>query len=161
EALRAIGMRATCNAGGAGKWRDEYTALFAGADVVVIPDNDDPGRKHAKSVARSLQNTAVRVRMLELPGLPPSADVSDSLAAGGTRERLDELIAHAAEWRPQQELDDRRQQLVGRKTSELVCLATIKPAATDWLWQNRIPRGAQTISTGAPGVGKSQQQCEI
>jgi putative DNA primase/helicase len=48
-----------------------------------------------------------------------------------------------------------------RKSSELVSLATIKPVATDWLWLHRIPRGAQTISTGWPGVGKSQQQCDI
>jgi hypothetical protein len=48
-----------------------------------------------------------------------------------------------------------------RKSSELVSLATIKPIATDWLWLQRIPRGAQTISTGWPGVGKSQQQCDI
>jgi putative DNA primase/helicase len=42
-----------------------------------------------------------------------------------------------------------------------VRLATIKAEATDWLWHHRIPRGAQTISTGWPGVGKSQQQCDI
>src|SRR6185437_7612556 len=36
-----------------------------------------------------------------------------------------------------------------------------RPEATDWLWHHRIPRGAQTISTGWPGVGKSQQQCDI
>jgi hypothetical protein len=47
------------------------------------------------------------------------------------------------------------------KSSELVSLATVKPEATDWLWHHRIPRGAQTISTGWPGVGKSQQQCDL
>jgi hypothetical protein len=49
----------------------------------------------------------------------------------------------------------------GGKTSMLVALWTIKPRATDWLWRNRIPRGAQTINTGLPGTGKSQQLIDI
>src|SRR5262245_32015980 len=44
-----------------------------------------------------------------------------------------------------------------RKSSPLIALSTIRPLATDWLWCNRIPRGAQIINTGFPGVGKSQQ----
>jgi hypothetical protein len=47
-----------------------------------------------------------------------------------------------------------------RKTSELVCFSTVRPTATDWLWHHRIPRGAQTINTGHPGTGKSQQLCD-
>src|SRR5262249_13791853 len=74
EALRANGITATCNPGGASKWRDEYSAHFAGADVVVIPDNDEAGRKHAQHVAESLAKVTARVRLLELPGLPPAGD---------------------------------------------------------------------------------------
>jgi hypothetical protein len=48
-----------------------------------------------------------------------------------------------------------------KKSSSLLALSTVKPLATDWLWQNRIPRGAQTINTGLPGTGKSQQLCDI
>jgi AAA domain len=44
-----------------------------------------------------------------------------------------------------------------KKESVLVTLSTIKPRATDWIWVNRIPRGALTINTGQPGTGKSQQ----
>ena len=47
------------------------------------------------------------------------------------------------------------------KSSKLLPLSTIKPRATDWLWNNRIPRGAQTINTGLPGTGKSQQLIDI
>jgi hypothetical protein len=47
------------------------------------------------------------------------------------------------------------------KTSTFVSLSTISPLATDWLWPNRIPRGAQTINTGLPGTGKSQQLIDV
>lgn len=80
---------ATTNAGGAGKWRDEYGEYLRGRSVVVLPDNDEPGREHAAKVARSLQGVAAGVRVLELPNLPPKGDVSDWLDAGGL---VDELL---------------------------------------------------------------------
>ena len=98
ETLQGIGITATCNPGGASKWRGEYSVHFGGADVVIIPDNDDPGRKHAESVAKSLCKFAARVRILELPGLPPAGDVSDWLAEGHTREELDALIEQSKPW---------------------------------------------------------------
>src|SRR5207249_4831007 len=36
--------------------------------------------------------TGVEVKIVELPGLPPKGDVSDWIAAGGTREQLEALI---------------------------------------------------------------------
>jgi RecA-family ATPase len=51
--------------------------------------------------------------------------------------------------------------LVRGKTSKLVALSTVAPRAIDWLWNKRIPRGAQTINTGLPGTGKSQQLIDI
>jgi putative DNA primase/helicase len=48
-----------------------------------------------------------------------------------------------------------------QKSSKLLQLSTIKPLATDWLWRNRIPRGAPTINTGLPGTGKSQQLLDV
>jgi putative DNA primase/helicase len=65
--LGRIGVVATCNAGGAGKWRAAHAAFLKGADVIVVPDNDAPGEEHACKVAESLQGIARRVRVLEFP----------------------------------------------------------------------------------------------
>jgi hypothetical protein len=100
HAARALGFAATCNAGGAGKWPAELTPHFAGADVVLIPDNDEPGRAHVNLVGHSLRSTAKRVRVVTLPGLEPKGDLSDWVAAGGTREQLLALIAVAPDWVP-------------------------------------------------------------
>lgn len=51
ENLRALGIPATCNPMGAGKWPEDFSQFFAGARVVVIPDNDESGRKHARRSA--------------------------------------------------------------------------------------------------------------
>ncbi len=101
DRLHALGITATTNAGGAGKWRGHgYEKFFTGARVCVIPDNDTPGRKHGEEVAQSLDGIATEIRILDLPNLPPKGDVSDWLDAGGTRENLLGLIDAAPKWTP-------------------------------------------------------------
>jgi hypothetical protein len=102
--LHRLNFCATCNPGGAGKWRDEYNEHFCGADIAIVPDNDPqaisekdgsprfhpdgrpvlPGHDHGNDVASRLHAVAKRIRWLELPGLPLKGDVSDWIAAGGT-----------------------------------------------------------------------------
>lgn len=95
--IAKIGIAATCNAGGAGKWRAEHAAYLKGANVIIIPDNDEPGRKHTKEVAALLVGIAKSLRIVELPGLTAKgADVSDWLANGGTAERLWAIVENTA-----------------------------------------------------------------
>ncbi|MCP4662408.1 MAG: hypothetical protein GY856_43980, partial [bacterium] len=61
DRLRDLGLLATTSPGGAGKWRKKYSATLAGRDVVILSDNDDPGRKHAVRIADSLVGTAASV----------------------------------------------------------------------------------------------------
>ena len=46
NSLHEIGLAATTNAGGCGKWRPEYSESLRGKHVAILPDNDQPGRKH-------------------------------------------------------------------------------------------------------------------
>ncbi len=43
-----LGLAATCNIGGSGKWRNTDTSDLEGATVVIVPDRDKPGIKHAE-----------------------------------------------------------------------------------------------------------------
>lgn len=95
DRLKALGVPATCNAGGAGKWPASLSRYFAGASVVILPDNDEPGRKHAEAVALALNGVASDVRILALPGLSPKGDVSDWFASGRTVEDLQRLSIEA------------------------------------------------------------------
>jgi putative DNA primase/helicase len=97
DLLRGLGLPATCSPGGAGKWRPHYSPALTGADVVLLPDNDEPGRDHAAKVAAALKGFAKTVRMLALPGLPEKGDAYDWIAAGGTRDALETLLPEAAE----------------------------------------------------------------
>src|ERR1700675_2374565 len=54
DALTALGLPATCNPMGAGKWRASYTEVLRGTAVMLLPDNDAPGERHAQHVAHAL-----------------------------------------------------------------------------------------------------------
>lgn len=99
------GFCGTCNPMGAGKWEDGYTETLRGADVVILPDNDEPGRKHAQLVASKLSGVAKRVRVATLPDVANGMDArvkdaSDFFGAGGTAEEMRGLIDGSPEWKP-------------------------------------------------------------
>ena len=152
DTLVSLGLVATTNAGGAGKWRDEYSEHLRGRHVVIIPDNDDPGRKHAEQVAHSLRGVSATISILELPDLPPKGDVSDWLDAGGSAEWLCALADDAPEWKPE-----------GKDEAALkvVCMADVAPEVVRWLWHPYIALGKLTIIEGDPGLGKSWLTCAI
>ncbi len=58
DRLRTLGFTVTCNPMGAGKWRAEYNVALTGRNVVILADNDKPGRDHAEAVARALDGVA-------------------------------------------------------------------------------------------------------
>ncbi|MFH1688785.1 MAG: hypothetical protein ABIE42_00935, partial [Candidatus Eisenbacteria bacterium] len=91
---------ATTNSGGAGKWRREFGEALQGRDVVILPDNDEPGRKHARQVGRCLLGVAQTVKIITLPDLPEKGDVSDWLSAGRTTQELKDLVASSPLWQP-------------------------------------------------------------
>ena len=66
EALNRAGYPATCNPGGAGNWQQELNEHFAGKHVILIPDNDDPGRKHMASVAEKLTGIAASITTADI-----------------------------------------------------------------------------------------------
>lgn len=88
ETLMAQGLTATTNPGGAGKWKEEYNEYLKGRTVYILPDNDEAGWKHASRIRTSLQGKASTVKVIELPGLPEGADVTDWLNMGHTKDEL-------------------------------------------------------------------------
>ena len=84
HAIEAAGATATCNPGGAGKWREDYTEFLRDAMVIIVADKDKPGQAHARQVATSLQGVAAAIEIAEAAGEGRGAikDAADHLAAG-------------------------------------------------------------------------------
>jgi putative DNA primase/helicase len=96
ENLERLGFVATCNPGGAcnhaGKWLKNYTESLEGKRVAIVPDNDPPGQKHAEIVVQAIRH---RVKELRIVKVPSGKDASEWIAAGGTKEIIDQAIAAA------------------------------------------------------------------
>jgi putative DNA primase/helicase len=144
--LAALGLTATTNPMGAGKWRSWHADFLVGAKVIILPDNDEPGREHARQVARSLAGKAASVKVLELPGLPEKGDVSDWLAAGGTKEKLFRLATAAPALNAN---------TTEGKTITYVCMSEVEPEEVCWLWEPYVPFGKITLLEGDPAAGKT------
>jgi 5S rRNA maturation endonuclease (ribonuclease M5) len=83
--IEKAGWFATCNPGGAGKWRSEYADALKGANVIIVADNDEPGIAHAHRIAETLPAATTRL----VHAANGCKDVTDHINAGHT---LDELI---------------------------------------------------------------------
>lgn len=107
ETLKKIGIVGTTNPRGAGKWRPEFNEYFKDKEVVILPDNDDPGRKHAVDVAHNLYGIAKSVKVVELPGLPEKGDVSDWVKIkGNDKGGLLQIVSDTSEWTPAKEINN-------------------------------------------------------
>lgn len=148
DALRLRGIPATCNPMGAGKWSADLDRHFRGADVIILPDNDEPGRKHRDLVAGRLAGIASRVRSLDLPGLSPKGDAADWLDAGGSAEEL----YHLVETRARAPGDAPPASRFGALWLDAIPgTGNIAP----WIVKGIVPGGGFGAIVGQPGCGKS------
>lgn len=78
--------------GGSGDWQSEFATLFKDADVYILADNDEPGRKVANIILSDLKGIAKSARVIvPVPDIP-KADISDYFATGHSDEDFEKLI---------------------------------------------------------------------
>ena len=87
DSLARLGLPAF-TFGGASDVPDGCGELLAGPDVVILVDNDEPGRTCAEKKVLACAGHATRVRTVHFPDLDPGQDVSDWIALGATEEDL-------------------------------------------------------------------------
>lgn len=144
--LEAKQQIATTCPGGAGKWREEYSAVLRGAKVAIIQDVDleDPktgkrhGQEHAEQVQRSLEAVGANVTMLQ-PAV--GKDVTDHVQAG---LKLGQLLPAG---------EARRERLQILTAPEVMRLPD--PNADGYLLGPLIFRGYRVVIGGHTGHGKT------
>jgi len=146
QAIEGAGAIGTCNPGGAGKWREEYSQFLADAIVRIVADRDKPGQAHARQVAASLDGVARAVEIVEAAGEGLGGrelkDAADHLNAG--HALADFVITWASEEPAPPDLaPDLHEFLAG------------VDAPYDWVIEGILERGDRLIWTGAEGLGKS------
>jgi 5S rRNA maturation endonuclease (ribonuclease M5) len=151
--LIKLGFVATTCAGGAKSWKSEYCESLRGKAVVLIPDNDKPGREHMEKVATSLDGIATSIKMVELPDLPEKGDVTDFINKyddeDEAAERLALLIDNAEPYKTksQPKFDDA---ILTTQDFKKLDLPKRTNFLSPWLKENSI-----SLISGWRGVGKT------
>ncbi len=148
------GLQAVTNPKGAGNWESYYSDLLTGCMVVILPDNDNPGRNHAQIVSESLKEKAKSIKILELPGLPEKGDVTDFLHNNKIEELLN-LVEDCEEWNQNQEkyiwLPDLVLEEIGKPEKRLL-FKTGFPTLDDLI---EFKEERFIVISGLPGYGKT------
>lgn len=154
------GLCATTNSGGAKNWTPELAAIFAGADVAILVDNDEVGIEAGEAKALSLRGIASRVRVLNLadhvPGFPVKGDVTDWRDQhGGTADQLLQILQQLPDWTPKPP----------KSAFNATHIADVEERRRtrrhDWLVQDLIELGGTCSFAGFSQAGKTFSIIEL
>lgn len=88
HACEAQGLLATCNPGGAEKFREDHAEVLQGRPVVIVMDKDKAGTNHARLVVELLNGVATSVRVVQAK---TGKDAHDHFFAGHSAEDFEEV----------------------------------------------------------------------
>jgi len=161
ETLQSIGLTATCGSGGAGKWRSDYNVYLRDRRVVVIVDNDDPGRQHVLDIYGSLKDTAAQLKFIYFDGKAKGYDVTDWIRDGGNKDELFKLAASSpekpitADYSLGTAIKNTLQYNELVRQGRIGILPTPWPTLSDAFGGAGIPMGTVGVLVSLTGVGKS------
>jgi hypothetical protein len=176
DALAELGVVATTNFDGAGKWSESYNESLRGKRVILIPDDDKSGRDHVQKVAVALYGVAASIKILELPNPAGTKgfDVYDFITEQPDSEKAAERLAilsdGVADWTPEAEeekpADEKRKP--GPPILDDDCfleqLTDSDPDSNDqyeWLIDRLVPKGEPMVIAGKGASGKSSLALEF
>jgi len=155
---------ATCNAGGAGKWKDGHSKAvirLSFTDVVIIADRDEPGKSHALAVRDSLRRNGYKGHLRTVIAVCDDGckDPADLIAHHGKdwRDHFDDLIMGGVTSGDTLSLPTGAPD-VATKLSPSISYewgASVECVKPDWLWRDWLCKGALHVLAGKQSGGKS------
>jgi len=105
--LIELGFVATTVSGGATakNWKPHFNDWMKEKGVILIPDNDEPGKKFMFHIENELSDVA-KVKIITLPGLENKEDITDWISQGHTSEELLEIIKNTPKSHTTQHIDE-------------------------------------------------------
>jgi putative DNA primase/helicase len=100
DTLTKVGLPAFTFGGTGDGLPDGCADYVTGKAVVILADNDEPGRKHADAKAVVIHGIAASVRIIHFQDVAEKGDVSDWIAAGNSADDLAKRADADCEWSP-------------------------------------------------------------
>lgn len=122
--------------------------FLQGRTVVILPDNDEPGRKCAAKAFDAVKTAGGTPQIVGLPGLPERGDIIDW---SGTRDDLIALVRATVS----KETMPKKPWLI--PADELLC----QPSPPRWIVRDLFEEGAFGMIHGPSGSGKSFVMIDI
>ena len=151
-----FGLSATCNSGGAKNWKTEQSEWLKDRKICIVPDNDEAGKKHAKSVEHSLKKLEIDCFILweYSSDLPEKGDFSDWMDLNYNDIEGFLRLAEQASKRPAKSAT---QFLSKFNVLDAAALASLKLPPLEFLCDKILPNSGLAMLAGAPKAGKSWQ----
>ena len=93
DALKSIGVIATCTHQGASSFPEDAIQYFAGLNVVILPDNDKVGWEYAKKAVKAIKQVANSIRVLDLQLEEAKEDAYEYVHDyAGTKQHLSDYV---------------------------------------------------------------------
>ena len=146
------------------KWHESFSDELRGRNIIVVPDNDTPGRSHAENIARQLVSVADTVKVLDLRAawadIPEHYDVTDIIERRGV-EFFRIILADLCESTPDYAQISSKDSAMDSFLSLFRPLSEFEEVEPQWLIEGWIPANQITIVSGDGGVGKSKALIEV
>lgn len=78
--------------GGVNDWQQDFAGLFKNANVIILADNDEPGKHVASVIQRDLQGIAKSTRVIVPVPDMPKGDITDYFNAGHSKAEFEQMI---------------------------------------------------------------------
>jgi len=146
DLLWTWGLAGTCVIGGVNGWRPEIAKWFKTAEVVIIPDADEPGRKFGQQIVKDL----TEAKSVKIVGLPSPKfvgyDLVDWHKDGGTAEQFNDLV----------DAVPTESEIASDIFAENCLLVSLEQGAQpfQWLLEGSMRKKQLGLICGPPGCGK-------
>ena len=93
DALKSIGVVATCTHQGASSFPEDAIQYFTGLNVVILPDNDKVGWEYARKAVKAIKQVANSIRVLDLQLEHSKEDAYEYVHDyAGTKQHLSDYV---------------------------------------------------------------------
>ena len=78
--------------GGVNDWQSDFATLVQGAEVFVLADNDEPGKRVAETIQNDIRAVAKGSKIIVPMPDTPKADVTDYFSTGHSKQEFEQML---------------------------------------------------------------------
>lgn len=83
--------------GGVNDWQSDFATLVQGAEVFILTDNDEPGKRVANAILNDIRTVAKSAKVIVPTPDIPKGDISDYFQAGHNKQEFEQMLKDVTE----------------------------------------------------------------